>query len=238
MTLPRSLRRLAPPLFALLGLGCAQNAFLELQLDLPPAPTSEEWFAQTQVTNEEGHPFAVSWMGGDIPSVPLRAGERTTDCISVEGTDDSINLHVRVRFCKSADCLSLEDVARRERWYRLNHPFYIGRRTFHAIRIDAVPECAVDADCGGLGVCSDMGVCECRAQTDCADGFVCEECAPGEPCDTGNRCLEIVDRCRIEGCVDGPSISFCLGEGVNERHFCETNDDFPREDLVDCPPGT
>jgi len=209
-------------LVAALGLlgGCAQNAILELQLDLPAAPDANEWFALTQVRNREGHPFDIPWMGGDLGSVQL-GSERQFDCISVESDDESADLHVRVRFCRSEDCLDLMDGTPRERWYRLNHPFYIGRRTYHTITIGEVPECEVTADCA-VGMC-DSGVCTCTTDADCGPGLICEE---------GNNCVEDVDRCQIEGCIEGVSTTFC--SDTTGLHFCETNDNISRDDAVEC----
>lgn len=212
---------------ALLGVGCAQNAILELQIQLPAAPTGDTWFAQTQVRNADGHPFSIPWMGGDIESVPLEASPKW-DCLSVESGNEAADLHVRVRFCRSADCLDLDDGTRRERWYRLEHPFYIGRRTYHQIQIDSVPLCdsggGIDM-CGSIGVC-DANVCQCTTDAECSS-------ARGEDliCEEGN-CVGVVDRCRIEGCIEGVSTTFCSEE--TGMHFCETNDDIPRDDTVEC----
>lgn len=207
----------------LLG-GCAQNAILELQVELPAAPPDDgqgPWYAQIQLRRAADHPFDIDWMGGDLEGVQLTDRTRW-DCISVESMDPTADLNVRVRFCRSPNCLNLPlDAVRRERWYRLERPFYIGRRTYWRTRVTDVPECASDDDCGGIGVCND-GICSCELDAECSGTLVCE---------AGN-CVDRVDRCSIEGCIEGVSTSFC---SISGQHFCETNENIERVESFECP---
>lgn len=206
---------------ALLG-GCAQNAYFELQVDLPPNPAGETWYAQIQIRDSEGHSFGIPWMGGDVPTVPL-TDARQWDCISVQGVDASRSLHVRVRFCRSEDCLDLEDGDPPERLFSFETPFYIGSRTYFRIAVPSIPDCATDTDCD-VGVCI-TDRCGCRADADCGTGYACEP-------DSG--CVRVVDRCSIEGCIEGPvSATFCSTE--TGEHFCQRNPDITRDETYMCP---
>ncbi len=222
-------------LCALLIAGCAQNAILELQVQLPPNPPGETWFAQIQVrtapTTDPLSNFRINWMGNDLRTVPLTSVSQW-DCVSVEGLDPSVSLHVKVRFCRAEDCLDLLDGDPPERLYSLETPFYIGSRTYHRIVVPAVPDCASTEDCQpgvdgvpeqSIGVCIE-GRCACSVDSDCQAGFAC---APGV------GCAEIVDRCAIEGCVQGPvSSTFCIG--VTNQHFCDRNPNLLRDDTFMC----
>jgi hypothetical protein len=147
--------------------GCAQNAFFELQVELPANPAGQTWFAQIQV-RDTNQGFAIPWMGGDLPTVPL-GDARQWDCLSVESLDAQVSLHVRVRFCRSEDCLDLEDGDPPERLYSFETPFYIGSRTYFRVVVPRIPVCATDTDC-------DVGVCltdRCRCSIEgCIEGPV------------------------------------------------------------------
>ena len=208
----------------LLG-GCAENAILELQVELPAAPpddgTGRPWFAQVQV-RDSSQALALPWSSRrDLEPLELGSAPRW-DCSSIQSFDEGIDLHLRVRFCRSPDGLEAPGDARMERWYRLDHPFYIGRRTYWQTRIHEVPECMSDGDCandpeiGPVGVCTD-GVCGCVVSDECPGSMTCE---PDEETGLGN-CLLDVDRCEIEGCVNDVgrrSETFC---SVTGEHLCE-----------------
>lgn len=210
--------------FALVLAGCAENAILELQIELPAAPpddgTGSSWYALTRVRRASDNPFDVGWTGPGATAIEL-GPEPQWDCISVQSFDQEMDLHVRVAFCRAENCLDLMDGSPPERWFRLEHPFYIGRRTYWSTQITEVPECASDGDCGGIGVCID-GSCGCELGSECPGGMICE---------AGN-CLLAVDRCRIEGCIEGDSASYCAGS--DGPHFCETNPNADRDGSYQC----
>ncbi len=204
--------------------GCAQNAVLELQVEIPAAPSGDAVYAQVQVRRADATGFDVSWTGDDPIGVELGQSASWV-CTSVESHDGGIDLDVRVRFCKSATCDSLGDDTAPEVRYHLEHPFYIGRHTYWSAQVAAVPECASDADCA-LGRCVDNR-CGCTTDTDCCPGGDCTSCGgdPSRaPCPTcagaPAMCVTQVDRCHVEGCIPGRTNNFCAEDG---RHFCETN---------------
>jgi len=209
---------------ALAAAGCAQTAVFELQVELPPAPAGPDtWFAQTQIRNAARHPFDLPWAAGDPRSVELTA-ESQWDCISIISSDEALDTNVRVRFCHADDCLDLSDSNPPERRYTLEHPFYIGHRTYYRIQIPSIPDCTSTADCAsrGGGLCVD-GRCGCTTDGDCD---VSSTCVP----ETG--CVENVGRCSIEGCIEGNPSSFCsMDTGV---HFCEREGDISRDSTYMC----
>ncbi|MBX3275217.1 MAG: hypothetical protein KF729_33435 [Sandaracinaceae bacterium] len=205
----------------LTALGCAQNAYFELQVQLPAAPAGQTWYAQVQV-RDSTNPLSIPWMGpGDVPSIPLEASPRW-DCISIEGTRPDVTLHVRVRFCRSPDCLDLEDGDPPQRLYSFETPFYIGSRTYYRVQVPRIPVCTTDADCAS-GACIEER-CGCATSADCG---------PTERCEPGAGCVTVVTRCQIEGCIEGPvSASYCSGE--TEQHFCERNPSITRDETFMC----
>lgn len=210
--------RLLSLLAALAVTACAQSAVLELQVELPAAPSGdpEPWFAQVQVRRSSAA-FDATWAGPGPRAIQL-GSEPQWDCISVQSDDESVDLNVRVRFCRSIDCEGLGDDMRPERRYSLERPFYLGRRTYWATSIDRVPECTTDEDCA-LGACLPNGHCGCTTDADCCPDGGCA--CPGGQCYAcvAEGCVQQVDRCRIQGCVVGGSPSrFCTED---DRHFCE-----------------
>ncbi|HJL18596.1 MAG TPA: hypothetical protein RMH99_23245 [Sandaracinaceae bacterium LLY-WYZ-13_1] len=203
--------------------GCAQNAIFELQIELPPAPSGEEWYAVVDA-RDSSWPFDTPWLGPGGETFEL-GPSRQWACLSVQSFDQTLDLHVRVQFCRSPDCLALEDGVLRERWYTIEHPFYIGRRTYHRASIDAVPACDAEMDvgtsCGDAGLCRSEGRCGCTTSADCGEGLRCER-VDGE-----GTCLHAIGRCSIEGCIDGRTSNFCSGE--DGTHYCEINPTFERD---------
>ncbi|MGE0786519.1 MAG: hypothetical protein AB7S26_12685 [Sandaracinaceae bacterium] len=205
--------------------GCAENAILELSVRLPPAPDETGWFAEVQARNAATHQFNVPWMGGaTVRALPLTASVQTIDCVSLDSHDGTIDVNVRVRFCHSESCGDLADSNPPERFFRIEHPFYIGRRTYLTLDIDQVPECRVNSTCGGIGVCdATTGDCRCAMDSDCPPGHACEL----------SRCVAQVDHCAVAGCIEGAAGMFCTSSGV---HFCEEGDDVDRSDDLLCDP--
>jgi hypothetical protein len=128
-------------LFIALGLaGCAQNAALEITLDLPPGPSDGTTvYVLTQPRSAAENPFTDEWRGDDLPAIELMPGMAIEDQISVLSTDDSTDLNLKVRFCANENCTAIEDDMAPERWYALEHPFYIGERTYWSVSIPTIP---------------------------------------------------------------------------------------------------
>lgn len=213
-----------------LSAGCTQNAFFELQVQLPadPDPSDEiEWFAQIQVRDQTGHGLDVNWMGGDLPTVPLSDAARW-ECLSVQSQDPGISLNVRVRFCRDPRCLAFEDSSAPERLYSFETPFYVGARTYYQVQIPQIPACVgAPTDCAMTpGDCGGGSRCTCTVDTDC-EGF-----GAGYRCEPGVGCVLEVGRCQIEGCIEGGISNFC--STTTGEHFCEKNPEITRNDTFMC----
>lgn len=178
---------------AALAAGCADNAILEVTLDLPPSgalvvdggvvdagPMPARRYAFVQIRRAAEFDHAVAWSGTDPETIELDPTERTIADYSVVSTDEATDVHVKVQFCVHPQCISPEDMAVPSApavWYALEHPFYIGKRTFWDARIDVIP-------------------------------------GPASPT------MEVlqVGKCEIEGCISGVTDDFCRIDG---RHWCE-----------------
>jgi hypothetical protein len=149
------------------GSGCAQNSALEVSIDLPPGPTDgTSTFVLIQPRSAAENPFMDEWRGDDLDAVELLPGERLVDEVSVLSTDDTINLHLKVRFCSSPSCTAIEDDMAPERWFKLTHPFYIGQTTSWDTMIPVVP-----ADRDTTETC----IVKCQIQG-CVDGVLSSYC--------------------------------------------------------------
>jgi len=216
------MRRLARLAVLVLTTGCTQNAYFELQVELPANPPGEtDWYAQIQVRDQTGHAFDVNWMGGDLPTVPLEAS-RHWECISVQGLDPSVSLNVRVRFCQDPRCLEFVDASAPERLYSFETPFHIGARTYYRVEIPEVPICA-ESDCAETPGTCNVERCSCTSDADCGGGYRCEPSV---------GCVLEVGRCQIEGCIEGGISNFC--STTTGEHFCEKNPEIPRDDTFTC----
>ena len=130
--------RILACLLVLLSLGCARNAVLELEVDLPPGPTGR--FAVLQFENQDSE-FLAAWGGSDAwPGTPLTA-ERQTVRYSIVSEAVATRVRVKVNFCTTADCSALDDAPDRvpALWYEIERAFYVGRQTEWLLSIPTVP---------------------------------------------------------------------------------------------------
>jgi len=172
-----------PLLLALVvaGSGCARNAYLELQVDLPPNDRPDARFAVVQVVAGEV-PFKDQWAGGDpIPVVKLSSNP-TPLRVSVEGNGENETkpILVKARFCKDASCTALGDDVAPQVWLRIDRAFYIGQRTSFTWKIGCVPNVV--------------------GQTD-----------PPPTCDVAQESLTTVPKCKVAGCRSGVTSEYCAG---------------------------
>lgn len=157
--------------------GCVQNAALELEITLPPGPASgPPVYALTQPRSST-NPFTDDWLASDDPdAIELSPDGPTVDHISVLSHDDTIDLHLKVRFCSTPACSVIADDGAPEARYILDHPFYIGKRTYWTTTIDAIPTMTgapIEVD-----KCVIRGCIEGVLGSYCRDGtdrHVCEE---------------------------------------------------------------
>lgn len=155
---------------ALTGAGCAQNAALEVELTLPPGPTDgTTMFAVVQARDAAEFVLEEEWRGGDLEPIALIPGEAIEDHVSILSTDASTDLLIKVRFCTSPDCIDIDDATSPDRWFEIEHPFYIGKRTYWTAE-DAIPEIPTERDTAPLFV----GRCEVEG---CITGPIVDYCS-------------------------------------------------------------
>lgn len=154
--------------------GCTQNAILEMAIDLPSVDEGVVLHAQPQMRVASMNPHAEEWRGEDLEAIEL-GSERIVDEISLVAEEDEVDVAVKVRFCTTPSCTSLDDADAPERWYLLEHPFYLGRRTEWAVRIEEVPA-ARDTSPLVVGRCDIRGCVEGDLSSYCrVDGrHLCE----------------------------------------------------------------
>lgn len=177
--------------FAILASGCARNAILELELDLPLQPSgSAPLYAVVQVQSQgsfdqvwddvplQGQPLSTICTRPDppIPCHDRMLDPACSEVISIVAGDGAITepLSIRVRFCSDPTCSGPGDSTAPEQRIEIERAFYVGHYTQARVCFDEVP-----------------------AATD------------PEP--------EIIDRCEVR-CREGTSMLQCRLDGT---HFCE-----------------
>ena len=121
--------------------GCAEDvAFLEVSLELPANEGGEPVFVSTQVRDAAEFPFEVQWRSGSDPDALLLGPEPLSDHISVGAHVEDVDVAIRVRFCRSADCTAAADGAPPEAWFIVERPFYLGKRTHWSTTFESVPD--------------------------------------------------------------------------------------------------
>jgi len=129
--------------------GCASpNAILEVTIDLParPVDATGKVFAFAQFRGDEV-PFEDSWPGDprDYPGTELTESPQTVE-YSVISEDDTIGVHLKIRFCEgptteAASCTEQDELMMDSgaEWFAIEHPFYMSERTEWSKVIAAVP---------------------------------------------------------------------------------------------------
>ncbi len=173
--------------------GCARNAVLELELELPRAE-GEVAYALVELSPDDlgADPFAVQWATEPLDAIPLGAVPATADASIVAG-DYRGDALARIRFCRSADCLDLAAPRdpQAEVRYRIERPLYTGARTTVALRVLGIPAAGATPPAG------------------------CATEPAGQPTWS---CT--VERCAVAGCIFGdPVADYC--DGDDGPHFCE-----------------
>jgi hypothetical protein len=92
-------------------------------------------------------PFNDSWPGDprDYPGTLLTDTTQDVE-YSVVTEDDSLGVHLKIRFCSgltndAASCVEADELSADAKavWYSIDQPFYIGERTELELVIDEVP---------------------------------------------------------------------------------------------------
>lgn len=175
---------LAASSLAALCASCAQNAFLELQLDLPPNAwkVDGDRYANVRIVAGDAD-FEQDWEVDDpLPAFLLDPNVPTVQRVSVESKEASETKPVlaKIRFCKDPNCAALGDDVAPEVRLRIERAFYIGKRTSYTWSIPCVPNVA--------------------GQT-----------AAPPVCDVQNDVVTEVGKCQVAGCRAGVVREYCAG---------------------------
>jgi len=136
-------RLLTVPLLLAALVGCADNAILEVTLDLPPV-MDDRSFAFVQARAASGADLLETWSDeSSISGFRLRTGERERVTFGVEADGDQVEegLLLKVRFCDSSRCDSLTDETQdpSEQHYDFERAFYRGEITTYENEITVMP---------------------------------------------------------------------------------------------------
>lgn len=204
------------PLFILLSLsmmsvalpGCTRNATLDAELRLPALPDGFDSLFVVVAARRDDR-FEQDWNGVSLPMVHELGDTTSTYEFSLVTQDETPNVFVKVRLCRTDDCQDLQDPVS-ELWYELQRPFYQGQQTTWELDLPRFPLCRDEA-------CTSFT----SPEESESDGPMVRLCSavpstdfPVWRCDVG--------RCEI-GCslVSGmPTGGSCEG-GDGGMHFCE-----------------
>lgn len=130
-------RALLLPL-ALCLAACADNAILEVELDLPAA-TGTQMFAYVQSRSADTIDFGTEWAGADAPEGFLLTSGGSVQHVSfvTSGPAMTRQLGIRVRFCSDRVCGAIADTTAPEAQFVIERAFYRGHRT--TLRLTVVP---------------------------------------------------------------------------------------------------
>jgi hypothetical protein len=174
---------LCVPLTASVLAGCAQNAVLELELDLPKNPgVTPVRYAVVRVVSGSV-PFDQDWQGDDaLPPFALDPNATSAQHVSLDGSSEveGAPVRVKVRFCRDPACSALGDDTAPEVRLQIDRAFYAGKRTSYTWSIACVPNVAGQTDTPTCAIPQ-------RAETD-------------------------VTKCEVGGCRTGVTHSYCVGD--------------------------
>lgn len=197
-----SLGPLALASLALASVGCAQNALLELYIEVPPpilvtdGPMRMATHVRLAVVADEADP-STDISGSDSAVIPLRAGLTPTDeawlgVTLVRGVAPETNpTTVRIIYCPSAtECdrdsrVGFQDIV-------IDRAFYTGRRTCYAHFLTdedyadglALPTAQDHVTSCAIGGCTDADFMESPNFCDTGGSHFCLESNSGTYCDT------------------------------------------------------
>ncbi len=121
-----------------LSVGCARNAILEVEVELPPGPTDRYAVVQFETGDVA---FDAVWARADaFAGTPLTTTPQTIP-YSVVSEDASTVIRMKVSFCTTPDCSGIDDAPDRvpALWYQFDRALYIGERTRWTAAITTLP---------------------------------------------------------------------------------------------------
>lgn len=154
----------AVALLCLLSSGCAQNAILELTVDMPAADPLRPNLVVQALSGEAD--FTNDWPQSQITGIPLNTTEANLVEISVEGSGDDLLrvLNVRLRFCEDPECHAINDGEPPEVWLTFERAFYQGEYTGYELSLMSPPTMAPSTPTT-VGKCEVFGCVEGSSET-------------------------------------------------------------------------
>ncbi len=138
---------------ALGGAGCAQNAILELTVQI--RSDGNGLYAFTQVRPATRFPFEAEWRSSDDPDGVALASTEVEDRLSVEVEEPPGQVNVRIRFCSDPRCASADDVMAPEHRTTLESAFYLGEYTYYTLVVPRIPD--GESEIQRVGKCEIIG---------------------------------------------------------------------------------
>lgn len=152
--------------------GCADNAILEVELDLPAA-NGETRFAVVQGRSGDVD-FAAAWAGGGAVEGLELSNETVVVGIEADDGDEvEAPLAIRVRYCTDPACAGPQDGEAQEIQVTVERAFYEGEYTLLPADALPLPE-VMDCTTGGCAAVSVM-VDKCRIEG-CRAGMTTNWC--------------------------------------------------------------
>lgn len=129
--------------FLSLSVGCARNAILEVEVELPAGPSDRYAVVQFETGDVA---FDAVWARADA-FAGTQLGAAQSVSYSVVSEDPNTVIRMKVSFCTTPDCSGIDDAPDRvpALWYEFEGALYIGERTRWTAVIDALPTDPPDA---------------------------------------------------------------------------------------------
>lgn len=120
-----------------LSVGCARNAILEVEIELPAGPSDR--YAVVQFETGDVAFDAVWRRPEEYPGTQLGAPQ--TVAYSVISEDETTEVRMKVSFCTTPDCSGLDDAPDRvpALWYEFPRALYVGERTRWTAIVASLP---------------------------------------------------------------------------------------------------
>ena len=124
------MRRLFLAALIVAGFGCADNAILELRVQLPAATSTEPQYAFIILRSSADTDFDENWVTSQVDGFLLEGSAReVTISVVAQPEDFGSDLLARARFCSTARCEGFGDDTAGEHRLVVEEPFYSLRRT-------------------------------------------------------------------------------------------------------------
>lgn len=161
---------------ALMLTGCAQNAILEVELDLPASNAAAADVRYVVVQGRSGEvDFATEWAGGGIAGGLELAPASQTVVVGIEADDSNEitdPLSLRIRYCRDETCTDPGDDDVQEVRVRIARAFYQGEYTELAKDLITLPPVMACTSCPVEGPI-DIEKCDVRG---CREGDTAYNC--------------------------------------------------------------